>query len=136
MANSLIHLAGKLRKRQTNSERKLWSQLRAKKMEGMKFRRQQPIGIYIVDFICFEKRLIIELDGGQHMMPATKDKTREAWLRQQGYKVLRFWNHEIFENFTGVLNSIRDKVIPTPSPSSPPLKGGEYLNSELSDQTP
>ncbi len=125
MANSLIPLASKLRKRQTDSERKLWGQLRAKQMEGVKFRRQHPIGIYIVDFICFEKRLIIELDGGQHMIQATKNKTREAWLRQQGYKVLRFWDHEIFENSTGVLNSIRNNIIRTPSPSSPPIKGGE-----------
>jgi len=125
MANSLIPLASELRRRQTDSERKLWSRLCAKQMEGVKFRRQQPIGSYIADFICFEKRLIIELDGGQHMIQATKDKTRDGWLRQQGYKVLRFWDHEIFENFTGVLNSIRNNIIRTPSPSSPPIKGGE-----------
>ncbi len=116
MVTSLIPLASKLRKRQTDSERKLWGQLRAKQMEGVKFRRQHPMGIYIADFICFEKRLIIKLDGGQHTIQATKDKTREAWLRQQGYKVLRFWDHEIFENFTGVLNSIRNNIIRTPSP--------------------
>jgi very-short-patch-repair endonuclease len=100
-----------LRKGQTEAERKLWSRLRAKQTEGKKFRRQQPIGTYIVDFICFEKKVIIELDGGQHMQQSSKDQIRDRWFKAQGYKVLRFWDNEIFENFTGVLNCIREKLL-------------------------
>ncbi len=104
-------LAVALRKNQTIAERKLWSRLRAKQMEGVKFRRQQPVGAYIVDFICFENKVIIELDGGQHMQQTGKDQIRDRWFNEQGYKVLRFWDNEIFENFTGVLNSIREKLL-------------------------
>ncbi|NTV52536.1 MAG: endonuclease domain-containing protein [Candidatus Firestonebacteria bacterium] len=108
---NLTSLAVVLRKSQTKTERQLWSRLRAKQMEGLKFRRQQQVGPYIVDFICFEKKVIIELDGGQHMQQSDKDQIRDNWCREQGYKVLRFWDNEIFENFTGVLNCIREKLI-------------------------
>ncbi len=74
-------------------------------MEGLKFRRQQPIGSYIVDFVCFSKMLVIEVDGGQHA-ENEKDKQRDAWLRGEGFKVLRFWNNEVLQNIEGVLETI------------------------------
>jgi len=64
-------------------------------MEGLKFRRQQPIGRYIVDFVCFEKKIIIEVDGGQHAVETKKDTERDEWLRSQGFKVITFWNNEV-----------------------------------------
>jgi very-short-patch-repair endonuclease len=86
-------LAKNLRKRSTDAERLLWRHIRGKQLEGMKFRRQEPIGNYIADFVCFEKRIIIEVDGGKHVVEKEKDATRDVWLREQGYAVFRFWNH-------------------------------------------
>jgi very-short-patch-repair endonuclease len=98
-------------------------------MEGFKFRRQQPIGNYVVDFICLEKALVIEVDGGQHA-GNREDEERDAWLASEGFRVLRFWNSEVLTNPEGVLSMIRENClnnpsIISPSPSSPPLKGGE-----------
>jgi len=109
----LTSIAKKLRTNQTEAEKLLWSCLRAKQLEGIKFRRQEPIGSYIVDFICYEIKLVIELDGGQHMDPeqASKDKLRDQWLRSQGYRVIRFWDSEIFKNLSGVLEKIRARLI-------------------------
>lgn len=78
-------------------------------MEGLKFKRQQPIGKYVVDFVCLEKKLIIEIDGGQHNEPGI-DSVRDAWLSNQGYKTIRFWNNEVTQNLDGVLEVIRDEV--------------------------
>ena len=86
-----------LRKRSTDTEAYLWRHLKNKQMEGFKFRRQQPIGRYVVDFISLEKRLVIEVDGGQHANDRN-DKMRDQWLRDEGYKVLRFWDNEVFSN--------------------------------------
>jgi very-short-patch-repair endonuclease len=117
-----IVLAKNLRKNLTDAERFLWKHLRAKQVEGLKFRRQEPIGKYIVDFVCFEKDLIIEVDGGQHSEAV--DSGRDAWLRSQGFTVLRFWNHDILQNIEGVLEVIlRTCSQRTPSPT-PPIKGG------------
>ncbi len=73
-------------------------------MEGIKFRRQEPVGNYIVDFICFDRRIIVEIDGGQHARDENinKDKERDEWLRNQGFKVLRFWNNDVLNNINGV----------------------------------
>ncbi|HEX9756597.1 MAG TPA: endonuclease domain-containing protein [Nitrospiria bacterium] len=78
-------------------------------MDGLKFRRQQPIGHFILDFVCFEKKIIIELDGGQHAKSEVgeKDKLRDKWFEGQGYKVLRFWDHEVLTNIEGVLEVVR-----------------------------
>jgi very-short-patch-repair endonuclease len=86
MADNLNPLAKKLRKQFTDTERLLWQYLRAKQLEGLKFRRQQPIGNYIVDFVCFEKKVIIELDGGQHAKPEQrqKDIERDKWFEGRG----------------------------------------------------
>ena len=72
-------------------------------MEGLKFRSQQPIGRYIVDFVCFEKKIIIEVDGGQHALETKKDTERDKWLRSQGFKVIRFWNNKVLTDTQGVL---------------------------------
>jgi len=107
MAQFLIKTAKALRKRSTDVEIVLWRHLRAKQMEGLKFRRQQPIGDYIVDFVCFEKKIIIEVDGGQHAVETVRDAERDDWLRNQGFTVLRFWNNEVLTNTEGVLEKIR-----------------------------
>jgi very-short-patch-repair endonuclease len=98
-------------------------------MAGVKFRRQQPVGIYVVDFMSFENKLIIEIDGGQHNEDriAGRDEKRTAWLKSQGFQVIRFWNNEVIENIEGVLIRILEVIgIDTPSPSSSsPIKGEE-----------
>jgi very-short-patch-repair endonuclease len=95
-----------LRNNQTEAEKLLWSRLRKRQLKDCKFRRQHPLGNHIVDFICLEKKLIIELDGGQHIADSEKDTERDIWMRQQGYKVLRFWNNDVFNNTEGVLEHI------------------------------
>ena len=109
MSNNITSIAKALRKRLTDTERLLWRHLRAKQLEGLKFRRQEPIGRYIVDFVCHEKRIVIEVDGGQHTIEKNKDAERDKWLNEQGYKVLRFWNNEVLTNIEGVLQTIRGK---------------------------
>ena len=103
MSQPFIKMAKTLRKRPTDAEILLWRYLRSKQLEGMKFRRQQPIGRYVVDFVCFEKKIIIEVDGGQHSVETEKDKERDEWFKSQGFKVLRFWNNEVLANTQGVL---------------------------------
>ncbi|MBI4688139.1 MAG: endonuclease domain-containing protein [Nitrospirae bacterium] len=138
MAKGLMHLAKGLRKRSTNVEQLLWSRLRAGRFEGMKFRRQHPIGQYAPTqpSPCKgegkgegERKLIIELDGGQHALPdeILKDKQRDAWLEKEGYTVVRFWDNEVLTNTRGVLEALRERLHRTPSPQSPPLKGGEVF---------
>ena len=122
MTNRLVNTAKTLRKSQTDAEKLLWKHLRAKQMEGLKFRRQQPIGNYVIDFICLEKSLVIEVDGGQHA-DNKKDKGRDAWLKSEGFKVLRLWNNEVLTNMKGVLEVIRENCLNHP-PLPPPLKGG------------
>ena len=111
MTAMLSNYAKRLRRNSTQAEILLWSRLRARQMEGMKFRRQQPIENFIVDFICFEKQIIIELDGGQHAKNKDKDNERDSLLIGNGFTVLRFWDNEVFENIEGVLEVIRQKCI-------------------------
>lgn len=106
MSDNLTGLARSLRKRPTEAEKLLWRYLSGKQLQGLKFRRQEPIGDYIVDFVCFSKRLIIEVDGGQHAIEREKDITRDEWLLSQGFKVLRFWNNEVLRNLEGVSDVI------------------------------
>jgi len=107
MINTLNTFAKELRNRPTETEKLLWRYLRLKQLEGLKFRRQYPIDHYIVDFICLEKRLVIEVDGGQHSSEKDKDIKRDYYLKQQKFKVLRFWNTEVLTNIEGVLEIIR-----------------------------
>lgn len=95
-----------LRSHQTSEENRLWYLLRAKRFYGYKFRRQMPVGPYIVDFACFRERLIIELDGGQHADNVDNDNKRTAYLNSRGWRVLRFWNNELRMNEEAVLMSI------------------------------
>ncbi|MEK7354481.1 MAG: endonuclease domain-containing protein [Chloroflexota bacterium] len=99
-----IHLAQVLRHQQTPAERILWNKLRGIKLNGNKFRRQHPIGNYIVDFVSLENKLVIEIDGGQHNeVPIIEhDEKRTKWLESKGYRVLRFWNNDILTNIEGV----------------------------------
>jgi len=90
----------------TDAERLLWKHLRNTQLHGLKFRRQQPIGNYIVDFICFENKLVVELDGSQHITNVTNDQLRTMWLENLGYRVIRFWNHDVLKNIAGVLEEI------------------------------
>lgn len=107
----MTDLGKALRKKPTDAEKLLWHYLRLKQMEGLKFRRQQPIDNYIVDFICFEKRIIIEADGGQHAEQKERDIERDTYLQKQGFKVLRFWNNEVLQNIEGVLETIRKECL-------------------------
>ena len=98
--------ARQLRRDQTHVEGKLWSRLRARQLSGAKFRRQYPIGGFIADFCCYERRLVIELDGGHHAEHVDADQSRTDFFVSQGYRVLRFWNNEVIENIDGVLEQI------------------------------
>ncbi|MHB8069444.1 MAG: endonuclease domain-containing protein [Desulfobaccales bacterium] len=110
----LVGLSRNLRKNQTDAESLLWRHLRGKQLEGLRFRRQHPLGRYIVDFVCLEKRLVLEVDGGQHGMEeeTIKDNEREQWLRTEGYQVLRFWNNDVLTNLEGVMDMIRANIFP------------------------
>jgi very-short-patch-repair endonuclease len=89
----------------TDAETKLWRLLRSRQLDSVKFRRQVPVGKYIVDFVCHERRLVVEADGGQHVENAGDDE-RDRWLRVAGYRVLRFWNNDVLKNSSGVLQAI------------------------------
>lgn len=111
MTSRLTERAKQLRKNQTEAERILWNRLRLRQIAGIKFRRQQPIESYIVDFMSFEKRLIIEMDGGQHREEQKRDHERDRILKENGFRIVRFWNNEIFENLEGVLEVIRQECL-------------------------
>ncbi len=117
--------ARRLRNNLTEAEKYLWYILRVRNL-GNKFRRQAVIGRYIVDFVCFEKKLIIEVDGGQHA-ESEKDKVRDQWLKGQGFEILRFWNHDVLGN----RDSIRQKIVDClNSPSlALPTRGREIVSS-------
>jgi very-short-patch-repair endonuclease len=117
--------ARRLRRNQTDAERVLWFRLRDRRLNGLKFKRQVPVDKYIVDFLCTEARLIIELDGGQH---ATRDETnRTAVLEAMGYVVLRFWTNDVLSNTDGVLEEILNAIDrhPQEPPHPIPLPSGE-----------
>jgi very-short-patch-repair endonuclease len=101
--------ARELRKNLTDAEKMLWNHIRLRQMGDYKFRRQQPIGKYIVDFVCLEKRLIIEVDRGQHDEQSPYDSNRDSWLISQGYRILRFWNNQIF----GELEAVKETIFET-----------------------
>jgi len=106
----LKRFARSLRKNQTDAERKLWRRLRARELCGFKFRRQYPIAPYIVDFICVEKRLIVEIDGGQHATMSEADGVRTRFLNDRGYRVLRFWDNEALLDTDVVLAAILEAL--------------------------
>ena len=113
--------ARNLRRSQTNAERKLWSLFRDRRLDGFKFRRQHPVGPFVVDFCFTEAKVIVELDGGHHALTHYSDTARSGYLAGQSYRVLRFWNNEVLGNASGVLERIvealiRDRQRPSPCP--------------------
>ena len=117
-----------LRKNMTDAEKFLWRQLNRGQIDNLRFRRQEPIGNFIVDFVCFERTLIVELDGGQHADQTAYDERRTRWLESQGFCVLRFWNNAVLQNTSGVLEVIRDALEKRrcpPHPNPPPQGGRE-----------
>lgn len=124
--NSLAN-ARSMRSTPTATENILWQHLRATRLAACKFKRQQPIGNYIVDFVCLEARLIVEVDGGQHNESA-HDVERDAWLRSQDFTVLRFWNNEVLQNLEEVLSVILEHLAPSLQPL--PREGGEAISSK------
>jgi very-short-patch-repair endonuclease len=133
-----------LRKNPTNVERLLWQQLRFWQIDGYKFRyvkhavkryadypgdRQQPLGFFIVDFVCLEKRLMVELDGGQHAQQENYDAERDAWLRNQGFTVVRFWNNDVLTNMDGVVATIAKTLQRTPYLNPSPQGGRRKIRN-------
>ncbi len=115
---NLSAIAKELRYSETKDEKFLWTLLRAKKLNSVKFRRQAPVGQYVVDFISFEKKLIIEIDGGHHSDEKNQeyDEIRTKWLQSQGFRVIRFWNNDVSSNIDGVITRIKEALDEYPLP--------------------
>ena len=120
-----------LRDQATDAEKKLWGLLRSRQLAGCKFRRQVSVGRFIVDFVCFEKRLVLELDGGHHQDQAAYDEQRTTWLEAQGFRVLRFWNHQVLTEPAAVQEAILlvmgREASSSPSPRPSPARGEGVL---------
>ncbi len=115
--------ARSLRSSMTEAEKRIWFRLRAHRLNGASFRRQFPIGSYIVDFACLEARVVVEIDGGQHA-DSHRDQARDAWLQSRGFVVLRFWNNDVLSNTDGVLARIAEALRLSPPSLTLPRKGG------------
>lgn len=124
--------ARRLRKEMSDTEKKLWKHLRSRRFEGYKFRRQHPIGEYIADFCCVERRLVIEVDGGQHAdeINVQKDCERTAYMGQRGYHVIRFWDNDVLNDTDTVMRQIFDWMDGAPSPHPSPSKEGEGVKED------
>ena len=132
MSKGLTSAARDLRNNLTEAEKYLWYALRLNNL-GIKFRRQAVIGRYIVDFVSFEKKLVVEVDGGQHA-DSQQDKVRDQWLIDQGFKILRFWNHDVLRNREGVLQKIVERLPPSLTlPTGPAIGGAGGRESVLSE---
>jgi very-short-patch-repair endonuclease len=131
--------ARNLRTNATDAERHLWRHLRRQQLDGLRFRRQTPIGPHVVDFFSPGAKLIVELDGGQHAERQVEDQARTRWLEQRGYRVVRFWNNEVLANTDGVLDAIKRAAIESPPPSPSRGEGTVWrarsLTACLSGQT-
>lgn len=114
--------ARSLRQIATDAERRLWAHLRDRRLANFKFRRQQPIGRYIVDFVCFEAQIVVEADGSQHQAQGAYDSMRTEYLASRGYRVLRFWNNDMLAR-TGIVLDVIHQALMTPHPN--PLPQGE-----------
>ena len=117
----LLPLAKRMRREPTETETRLWSILSAGRMDGAKFKRQEQIGDYIVDFVCFAERLIVEADGSQHVENGA-DQVRDAWLNSQDFRILRFWNDDILRDTDAVSEAIHAALRP-PLPDPSPARG-------------
>lgn len=123
MRKDLTHFARGLRRRQTDAEKKLWSRIRNRQIDGWKFNRQVPSGPYVLDFMCFEASLAIEVDGGQHAEErAEHDRIRTAYLEQQGLTVFRVWNTDVLNNIDGVLEQVYEALGARKAPSPGALR--------------
>ena len=100
-----------MRREPTEAEKRVWSIVRAGRLGGAKFKRQEQIGNYIVDFVCYSHRLIVEIDGSQHAAN-TSDAIRDQWLSEQGFEILRFWNNDVFHDADAVAAAILHKIAP------------------------
>jgi very-short-patch-repair endonuclease len=121
-------LARSLRRRMTNAETILWSRLKDGQFGGLRYQRQHPIGPYVADFACSERRLAIELDGDQHRFDANllHDETRDAFFQSEGWRTVRIANTEVYKNLSGVLEGLSALLLPPPSATlTPPPKAGE-----------
>ncbi len=121
MPHPITLKARRLRSNMTEAEQRLWRRLRNAQL-GVAFRRQYPVGPYVVDFACVPLKLLIELDGGQHMEAQAYDQRRDTWLRSKGFRLLRFWNHDVMQNIDAVVEAIWREVegLRGKSPSRPP----------------
>jgi very-short-patch-repair endonuclease len=117
-----------LRQNMTKVERRVWQILRSHQMKGCKFHRQVPIGRYIVDFVCHEARLIVEIDGGQHERSSPQEAERSEFLQNEGYRILRFWNNEVLANLDGVHQAIADELGRITPTQTLPHRGGGLLS--------
>jgi adenine-specific DNA-methyltransferase len=138
---SIVAAARKLRRSSTDVERKLWHRIRDKQIEDFRFRRQRPIGKYIVDFVCLDAMLIIEVDGSQHAEAIAADVARTQFLESLGYRVVRFWNNEVIDNVEGVLERVREALLQlatsNPTPTLPLAgEGAGYASANASTRTP
>jgi len=124
--------ARQLRKNLTKAERLLWKHLRLRQMGEFKFRRQQPFDNFIADFVCFERRLIVEIDGGHHSEQPVRDAKRDEYLKRQGFTVLRLWNSEVLREIEAVKEKIISALETAPPPVSSPARGEEiyYTNTK------
>jgi len=121
-SRTMTKRARRLRAIPTDAEQRLWRHLKDRQVNGWRFRRQHPVGAYVADFACIEAMLIVEVDGGQH--DASKsDAIRDARLRAEGWRVLRFWNNDVLGNTAGVVDVIATSLGPHPGP--PPAEPGE-----------
>ena len=127
--SQLLKHAKTLRSNQTDAEQRLWYHLRAKRFNGLKFKRQKPIEPFIADFVCMECKLVVEADGGQH--GSVRDQRRDEWFARNGFTVLRFWNNEVLNHTESVLERIRQVVIePSPPTPLPPEGEGSLVEDE------
>jgi very-short-patch-repair endonuclease len=116
MTTKSTEFARQLRENSTDAERLFWSRVRGHRLRGYKFKRQYPIGTFIVDFACIEEKLVVELDGGQHA-GSERDRQRDTRLIEEGYRVLRFWNNDVLSNIEGVVQTVIKNLRPSPQPS-------------------
>ena len=118
--------ARELRRNATDAEVRLWRAISARKIAGVRFNRQVPIGPFICDFVCRGRRLIVEVDGGQHAEDAVGEESRTRYLQFEGYRIIRFWNNEILENLEGVVTEIGRVLASLPSPNPSRKREGSF----------
>jgi very-short-patch-repair endonuclease len=131
--------ARQLRRAMTPAEQRLWFYLRRRQLGGCRFRRQHPIGSFVVDFACIERCCVVEVDGSQHL-DSERDQAREAWLRRQGFRVLRYWNHDVLERteqvLAAILEALGESAPIRPWAPSPVERGKTHAGSPTTNPSP